>query len=47
MPSLLDASLSADERRVLDRFVEVLRGRVALEAVWLYRSRVVVLYEAS
>lgn len=39
MPSLLDASLSPTERRVLDHFVEMLREQVGLQAVWLYGSR--------
>jgi predicted nucleotidyltransferase len=41
MATLADASLSADERRLLERFVEVLRGRLGdeLQAVWLFGSR--------
>lgn len=41
MPSLADASLSAEERAVLERFVELLRARLGdeLRAVWLFGSR--------
>ncbi len=41
MPSLAAASLDASERRVLERFVELLRSELGddLEAVWLFGSR--------
>lgn len=41
MQSLDHATLSADERAVLERFVEVLRSRLgdAVSAVWLFGSR--------
>lgn len=41
MPSLAAASLHARERRVLERFVELLRSELGdnLEAVWLFGSR--------
>lgn len=41
MPSLANASLSEDERRVLERFVSRLRAELGdeLRAVWLYGSR--------
>jgi len=41
MPTLADARLSAAERRMLDRFVAVLRERLGddLISVWLFGSR--------
>ncbi len=41
MPSLAEASLSREERRVVDRLVALLRGEFGadLHAVWLYGSR--------
>ncbi len=40
MPTVTDASLSVQERRVVAHFVELLLAeRVPLEAVWLYGSR--------
>lgn len=41
MRALAEASLSATERRVLDRFVELLREELGerLRSVWLYGSR--------
>jgi predicted nucleotidyltransferase len=41
VPSLVEASLSADERRVLDRFIELLEAELGsdLRDVWLYGSR--------
>jgi predicted nucleotidyltransferase len=41
MPSLAEASLSAEERRVVERLVELLREEFGpdLHGVWLYGSR--------
>ena len=41
MPALADASLTGDERRLLDTFVGELRAQLGeeLEAVWLFGSR--------
>lgn len=41
MPVLADASLTSDQRRVLERFVGELRARLGddLAAVWLFGSR--------
>jgi predicted nucleotidyltransferase len=41
IPTLADASLTEDERRVVERLVELMRARFAgrLRAVWLYGSR--------
>lgn len=41
MASLADASLTAEERRVVERLVELLREEFGpdLHAVWLYGSR--------
>ncbi len=41
MPTLVDASLSEDERRVVERLIELMRDRFGprLCSVWLYGSR--------
>jgi predicted nucleotidyltransferase len=41
MTTLAEASLSAAERRVLDKFVELLKAELGdeLDSVWLYGSR--------
>jgi predicted nucleotidyltransferase len=41
VPTLADASLSHDERRAVERFVELMRERFGerLQSVWLYGSR--------
>lgn len=39
MPTLAEANLSDDERRVLARWLELVRAELDLEAVWLFGSR--------
>jgi predicted nucleotidyltransferase len=41
MPTLAEASLTGDERRIVERLVELMRARFGgrLRSVWLYGSR--------
>src|SRR5438445_3247269 len=37
--TLVEASLTDEERRVLDRWLELVRAKLDLESVWLFGSR--------
>jgi len=39
MATLVQARLSAEERRVIERWIERLRGALDVESVWLFGSR--------
>lgn len=39
MATVADARLSAEEREVIERWIERLRGEFELDAVWLFGSR--------
>jgi predicted nucleotidyltransferase len=39
MRTLAEASLTEEERRVLDRWLELMRSKLEIESVWLYGSR--------
>jgi predicted nucleotidyltransferase len=37
--AMVSGSLSAEEQRVLERWIDVLRGEIDVESVWLFGSR--------